>query len=84
MIATATAARAAGLVSIDQFLGVLHLAQQDFTITELRHTLGLSRAGGSNLAAALVREGLADRYRDPDGRVVNLSITPAGRRLARG
>lgn len=66
--------------SSDQVQALLALRDQQLTVSDLAHDLGLERNSASQLVERLVQRGLASRERsDVDRRQVILMLTPLGR-----
>jgi DNA-binding MarR family transcriptional regulator len=64
-------------------VALLHLAQQDMTVSEISRAAGLQRSGGSVLVDRLHARRLINRTHDErDRRVVRVSSTPLGSKIA--
>jgi DNA-binding MarR family transcriptional regulator len=67
--------------SCDQVQALLALQDQQLTVSDLAHDLGLERNSASQLVERLVQRGLTSRERsDVDRRQVILMLTPLGQR----
>ena len=63
-------------------LVVIESAGGELGLRALRQRLGLSKANASEVTSALEQRGLIRRETDPrDRRALNITLTPAGRRL---
>jgi DNA-binding MarR family transcriptional regulator len=64
-------------------VALLHLANQEMTVSEISRATGLQRSGGSVLVDRLHARRLIKRTPDGrDRRVVRVSLTPSGRNIA--
>lgn len=80
-----SAARAAGLTSLNQAEIVRLLAEGPETMTALAAKLGVSTAGVTGIADKLEKLELLERHRGrQDRRSVWLKLTPHGRQIAAG
>ena len=64
-------------------LSALHHFLEAPSVELLRQVLGLTHSGAVRLVDRLERDGYVERRAGPDSRTISVSITPAGRRVAR-
>ena len=70
-------------VAPTEAVALLHLANRDMIVSEISHAAGLQRSGGSVLVDRLHARRLIKRTPDErDRRVVRVSLTPSGSRIA--